>query len=203
MIWVTSYYLFVKVVDQEFLNGRHNLGMDKDYTFVGPRGISVVDNVITTPDVFSKIDQFIVANFTMYSDNAPLHIRLKSKIQINSNSTVLGDNENQLSSQFVWNQDLIHQAQSALIENSDDLVTCFQNTLCETQSSLDESVDLFTLRLTDLMRPFFEINKRSPKPVHNSGGARSHSYVKALEKPWFNEDLRKKIQDISISTHPF
>lgn len=166
--------------------------MDKDYTFVGPRGISVVDYVITTPDVFSKIDQFIVANFTMYSDHAPLHIRLKSKIQINSNSTVLGDSENQLSSQFVWNQDLIHQAQSALIENSDDLVTCFQNTLCETQSSIDESVDLFTLRLTDLMRPFFEINKRSPKPVHNSGGARSHSYVKALEKPWFNEDLRKK-----------
>lgn len=51
--------------------------MDKDYTFVGPRGIRVVDYVITTPDVFSKIDQFIVANFTMYSDHAPLHIRLK------------------------------------------------------------------------------------------------------------------------------
>lgn len=96
----------------------------------------------------------------MYSDHAPLHIRLKSKKQIISNSTVLSDSEKQLSSRFVWNQDMIHQAQSALIENSDDHVTCFQNTLCETQSSIDESVDLFTLRLTDLMRPFFETNKR-------------------------------------------
>lgn len=173
------------------LNGRHNLGMDKDYTFVGPRGMSVVDYVITTPDVFSKIDQFIVANFTMYSDHAPLHIRLKSKQQIISNSTVLSDSEIQLSSHFVWNQDMIHQARSALIENSDDLVTCFQNTLCETQSSIDESVDLFTLRLTDLMRPFFETNKSFPKPVHNSGGARSHSCVKSPDKPWFNEDLKK------------
>ena len=25
------------------LNGRHSLGMDKDFTFVGPRGMSVVD----------------------------------------------------------------------------------------------------------------------------------------------------------------
>lgn len=53
------------------LNGRHNFGIDKDYTCVGPRGMSVVSYVIhvSTPDVFLKIKQFIVANFT---DHAPL-----------------------------------------------------------------------------------------------------------------------------------
>lgn len=49
--------------------------------------------------------------------------------------------------------------QSAWIENSDDLVTCFQNTLCETQSNIDESVDLLTLRVTDIMRPFLKLTK--------------------------------------------
>lgn len=55
----------------KILNGRHNLGIDKDYTFVGPRGMIVVDYVIhvSTPDVFLKIEQFIVANFI---DHAPL-----------------------------------------------------------------------------------------------------------------------------------
>lgn len=50
----------------EFLNGCHNLGNDKDYKSVGPKGMSVVNYVIhvTTPDVFLKIEQFIVANFT-------------------------------------------------------------------------------------------------------------------------------------------
>ena len=60
------------------LNGRHSLGMDKDFTFVGPRGMSVVDYLLSSPDVFKLIDQFIVSNFNMFSDHAPLHIRLKS-----------------------------------------------------------------------------------------------------------------------------
>lgn len=97
-----------------------------------------------------------------------------SRIITSSNSIVLSDSVKQLSSQFIWNQDLIHQAQSALIENSDDLVTCFQNTLCKTQPSIDDSANSFTLHLTYLMQPFFEINKRSLNPVQNSGGARSH-----------------------------
>lgn len=47
-------------------NGCHNLGNDKDYTSVGPNGMSVVDYVIhvTTPDVFLKNEQFIVPHFT-------------------------------------------------------------------------------------------------------------------------------------------
>lgn len=42
------------------------MGNDKDYKSVGPKGMIVVDSVIhvTTPDVFLKIEQFIVANFT-------------------------------------------------------------------------------------------------------------------------------------------
>lgn len=70
------------------------MGIDKDYTFVGPRGMIVVDYVIhvSTPDVFLKTEQFIVANFT---DHAPLYIRL--------------------------NQYMIHQAQSVWIENSCDM----------------------------------------------------------------------------------
>ena len=60
------------------LNGRHPLGMDKDYTFFGPKGTSVIDYVITSPNVFPSIVQFIVSNFTVYSDHAPLHVRIET-----------------------------------------------------------------------------------------------------------------------------
>ena len=35
------------------LNGRHSVGMDKDFTFIGPRGMSVVDYLLSSPDVFN------------------------------------------------------------------------------------------------------------------------------------------------------
>lgn len=51
------------------LNGRHKEAMDRDYTFMG-----VVDYCISTPDVFHITEQFIVSNFTVFSDHSPLHI---------------------------------------------------------------------------------------------------------------------------------
>ena len=34
-------------------NRRHSIGMDKDFTFVGPSGMSVVDYLLSSPDVFN------------------------------------------------------------------------------------------------------------------------------------------------------
>lgn len=119
-------------------------------------------------------------------------------------STVLNDSENKLSSQFVWNQYMIHQAQSAWIENYDDLVTCFQSTLCETQSNMDESLDLLTLCVTDIMRPFLKLTKGlrnqfitqvDQDPIHVWCHRANLALMKIL--------VKKKPQDISISTHPF
>ena len=61
------------------LNGRHNHGLDRDYTFMGARGLSVVDYCISTPNVFHLIEKFIISNFTTFSDHAPLHLQFKTK----------------------------------------------------------------------------------------------------------------------------
>ncbi|XP_056017143.1 uncharacterized protein LOC130053726 [Ostrea edulis] len=176
------------------LNGRHHLGMDNDYTFVGPRGMSVVDYVITSPDVFPSIDQFIVSNFTMYSDHAPLHIRIKSGKHIiqNINSTV---EVNQESSYFVWNQELHSQARSTLLENSQELMKCFEKYPCESQTSIDESVNSFTTRLADLMRSSFEVPRKS-----NKGGQRPD---RVHDKPWFNRELKSKYNTYRVALNQF
>ena len=42
----------------------------------GLKGLSVIDYFISTPDIFQIVDQFIVSKFTVYSDHAPLHVKL-------------------------------------------------------------------------------------------------------------------------------
>lgn len=48
------------------LNGRHTDIMDRDYTVMGARVLSVDDYCISTPDVFYITEQFIVASFTVF-----------------------------------------------------------------------------------------------------------------------------------------
>ena len=92
--------------------------------------------------------------------------------------------------QFIWNQDLQSQAREVLLGHSEELLSCFQKTLSESQSSIDESIDLFTSRLTDLMRPCFEISKVTPKVGQVSKIPRVHSGV----IKWINPDSMKNLK---------
>ena len=153
--------------------------------------MSAVDYLLSSPDVFKLIDQFIVCNFNMFSDHAPLHIRLKSGNYLNSTAGGAFC-ENQMTRQFIWNQDLQSQAREVLLEHSEELMSCIQKKPSESQSSIDESIDMFTSRLTDLMRPCFEISKVTPKVGQVSKIPRVHSGVNSMDKPWFNEKLKRK-----------
>jgi hypothetical protein len=53
------------------LNERNKEAMGRDDTFMGARGLSVVDYCVSTPGIFELIDKFIVSNFITYSDHAP------------------------------------------------------------------------------------------------------------------------------------
>lgn len=55
------------------LNGRHKHALDREYTFCGGRGLSVVDYFISTPDIFDITEKFIVSSFTTFWDHAPLY----------------------------------------------------------------------------------------------------------------------------------
>ena len=97
------------------------------------------------------------------------------------------------------NQDLQSQAREVLLEHSEELMSCIKKNPSESQSSTDESIDLFTSRLADLMRPCFEISKVTPKVGQVSKIPRVHSGVNSMNKPWFHEEL-KEIPYISLKT---
>ena len=135
--------------------------MDKEFTFVGPRGMSFADYFVSS-NVFRLFDPFIASNFNMFFDHTPLRIRPKSGNFLNS--TAGGSFcENQITQQFTWNQDLHFQAREVLLDHSEELVSCIKKNPSESQSSIDESVDLFTSRLTHLIQCCFENSKVTPK----------------------------------------
>ena len=52
------------------LNGRHKDNFPNDFTYCGPNGYSVIDYIITLPEVFDFIRKFIVCSFNMYADHS-------------------------------------------------------------------------------------------------------------------------------------
>ena len=84
------------------------------------------------------------------------------------------------------------QAREILLEYSEELMSCIEKTTSESQSIIYESIDLLTSRLTDLMRPCFENSKVTPKVGHFSKIPCVHSGVNSMDKPWFNEELKRK-----------
>ena len=49
------------------LNGRHSGGYSKDFTYCGPKSLSVLDYFLISYDLFKLIDKFIVTNFNQFS----------------------------------------------------------------------------------------------------------------------------------------
>lgn len=49
------------------VNGRHHEALDNDFTYSGPRGMSVIDYLLAKQDNFEKICKFIICNFTTCS----------------------------------------------------------------------------------------------------------------------------------------
>ena len=55
------------------LNERRKLPMDRDFSVIGARGFSLVDNCISNLIFLKRWGKFIVAIFTKWSDHVQLH----------------------------------------------------------------------------------------------------------------------------------
>ena len=69
--------------------------------------MSVIDYFISTPDIFQIVDQFIVSNFTEYSDHAPLHVKLmiRSDQVLSEVDTVSCEAASGEFSCYIWDQE--------------------------------------------------------------------------------------------------
>ena len=178
------------------LNGRHPDGNSNDFTFAGSRGLSVVDYIVTTPDIFPYVKSFEVADFNIFSDHAPLYSVLQCKTIPVKKKDAIPHSYSSLRT-FKWSDDNLHIAREALLVNMDELNHTLDNLTDDSaQNSIDDSINRFSSVLTNIMSPFFEV-KNSNDPRSNSfpSSASTHSYrvqpsVPHVDKPWFTDELK-------------
>ncbi|VDI13071.1 Hypothetical predicted protein [Mytilus galloprovincialis] len=123
------------------VNGRHKDGTANDFTFCGSRGMSVVDYLIVPFDYFHIVEQFIVSNFTSFSDPAPLHIRLQCKTLSYTHEQQNRNVSSSTFDSFRWNDDLKEQCYESLILNKLSSNTPIVNDTQSIQDTTYEELD--------------------------------------------------------------
>ena len=90
---------------------------------------------------FQIVDQFIVSNFTVYSDHAPLHVKLmiKSDQVLSEVDTASCEAASDEFSCYIWDQERCNDAKEAINENLDKLYDCVEHT-GHSVSSMNETV---------------------------------------------------------------
>ncbi|CAG2245738.1 unnamed protein product [Mytilus edulis] len=164
------------------LNGRHEGSLANDYTYSGPKGMSVIDYLLTRSSNFDIVSKFITCNFTTYSDHAPLHIQFKTNFSIKCNGVQSNFVDAEASKFFRWNEEYKDMCRNALLINSDNIKSTLQNIEAESQDEMDSCVNDFTHQFIDIMAPFFQQSQKSGTEMK-----RNHKqHYKHIDKPWFD-----------------
>ena len=89
--------------------------MDRDFSFIGARGFSPVGYCVSRLDILKKVDKFIVASFTTWSDHAPLHLQFHTYNITDTSTTDFPTDVHTVSNRtFKFNNDCLDNARSAL-----------------------------------------------------------------------------------------
>ncbi|VDI64700.1 Hypothetical predicted protein [Mytilus galloprovincialis] len=131
------------------LNGRHKDGLANDYTFCGSRGMSVVDYLLAPYDFLHIIDQFIVCNFTSFSDHAPLHVRLRC---------ILHDSQEPERNSVDTPETVSDTTYDELdqIITQDEILKCISNLKRGKSHGIDGTFNELFIEFKDILLPFLE-----------------------------------------------
>ena len=103
------------------LNGRHLGGFANDFTYCGPKSYSVIDYLITSPDLFPIIDTFIISSFNQYPDHTSLHVEIGvPKLPVNE--TTLNTHNGERRKVYRWKVTKKIQCREAISTNMDQLI---------------------------------------------------------------------------------
>ena len=181
------------------INGRHPDGLSNDFTYSGPRGMSVIDYLLAKPINIEKVLKFITSNFTTYSDHAPIHVQFKTDftMQCNDiNSNLMDGEESQF---FKWNKEFRDLCYNALLVNADDLSSTIANMDIASQDGMDLCINNFTQCLTNVTAPFFkQMPKVKAKLKRNSQNQRENT-----DKPWFDQKCKELYANYCKKLHTF
>ena len=180
-----------KSLDSRILNGRLRGDSFGRITFHGYRGISTVDYVIVSHELFDKFDSFTVQQSTLFSDHAQLTCKLTDELFMNkiSNATKLFN----LPKPFSWNSDSNDKFISSLQSNQvKSLLIDFELTSFECNKlGVNKAVTMFNNIIETAAKTSLQITR--PKNRKSK-----------ISKVWFDNDckiLRKQLKKTANRLH--
>lgn len=189
-----------KATGVRIVNGRHKGGYSNDFTFNGARGLSTIDYLLTTSDMFDTISKYIVGNFTMFSDHTPLHIELHCFL----------DAYNIVNNDFLRSRDVFKWDSCYLELCKESLFACenISNTVnfeCITsQDELDERLQILVNLLDSSFGQHFKLQSKNPKQTNKVRSTQRRTvYLSVDDKPWFDGKLKSLYKDYVVALRKF
>ena len=170
------------------LNGR--FGEDKGlgrYTFVGSRGSSVVDYVLSSQNLLSYIDKFVVGEPNIMSDHCLVSFSLNFCTKnINTTDSDKNNSANEhVKHKYVWDRDKLPQFNCEL--NSQDVqeqLFCLNEKItdCLNDNDIDNCLSDFNNIVEKVSNPLF---KKNINVAYNT------SNLNKCDNPWYTDECHK------------
>ena len=174
------------------LNGRHKDNFSNDFTYCGPNGYSVIDYIITLPEVFDFIRKFIVCSFNMYSDHAPLHFEMRLNIQtenVSQNVHVEGKHDT-----YRWNSNYRDESVNVIAENVHIFEDLLSSHDLDNTDDIESCVSQFIEQMNTMMSKFHKLERKPNGKGLQSNHSHRSKPKDDFDKPWFDERCRNLYQ---------
>ena len=155
-------------------------------TFVGSRGSSVVDYVLSTQDLFTNLSQFKVHEPNILSDHCLLTFSFA--FQMHDVREATDDNFDQVSGRYAWNHEfktefLDSLKSAATTERLNELNARIPN--CTENGEINQCLTDFNAIIERAACPFYKETKQPPNISEQTN-------VNKQEAPWFDERCAEK-----------
>ena len=177
---------FCKQTGVRIMNGRvgSHRGVGK-YTFVGSRGSSVVDYVLTSQELFNLIEDFDVQEPNIMSDHCLVNFSFNFNIQCSNDARPECDKK--VTGKYAWNPEFkAHFVNSLQLDSTKDRLNILDSKISESSSDEDVTTCLsdFSNIINDIAEPIFKRTK--PKDWEHEEFSNSNA------NPWYNDECRGK-----------
>ena len=180
-----------KTCDLRILNGRSKGDTLGKFTFHSINGISTVDYIIVSHDLFTSVQGFAVKQPNIFSDHSQIVCWIKTGADLSNNNNSFQERNNvKLPQQYVWAAKFTAAFRSDAILS---LLHLFESTNFDLSST---DVENATNQFTNIMT---EAAKRSLKL-----SSQKKSKRKPITKKWFDYDcktLRSSLKKLSNKKH--
>ena len=181
---------FCKQTGFRIMNGRvgNDYGIGR-YTFVGHRGSSVVDYVLSRPEFFNFVKQFEVQGPNILSDHCLIEFSFEFGLCQQQNDQT--ENYDSVTGKYIWKNELKGEFLERLEQPSTtQKLTSLNSKIsdCSDSTDIDACLLEFVCIIDDVSSPFFKKFHSKNMNENKIGESTASSENK---NPWYNEECKE------------